>query len=210
MTSRFVMPPRLAVWFVSLFAYGEEAESVLGDLQEEHTHLALQSVPALARRWYWRQAVKTAAQLAAAGFRRAPWSTTAVITGGFLLRRLTARLVEPAIFGVLDRYQVFERHYDVYRFFASTGIDLGHIISFLLVGFAVALAAKGREMVTTMTLALVFGAMTVLAAVVWVSSGDAAFLWRLPWFFTDSFVVVLGGAIVHSRRFPASTLPSNA
>ena len=207
MTSSFVPPPRPAAWLVSLFANGEAAESILGDLLEEYSHHASQSGVAFARRWYWRQTVKTAAQLAAGGFRAAPWSTSAVIAGGFLLRKFSARLVEPAIFGVLHRYQVFENHFAVYRFFASTGIDLGHLVSFLLVGLIVALVARRKEMVATMALALIFGVMNALAALVWISAGDAALLWRLPWFFADPFVIVLGGAIVRSRRFALTPRP---
>jgi len=37
----FLRPPRIAVWLISLFAPAEEAESILGDLLEEFSHLAL-------------------------------------------------------------------------------------------------------------------------------------------------------------------------
>jgi hypothetical protein len=64
-----VQPPRLAVWLVNLFTRAEEAESILGDLLEEYFQLASKSGVALARSWYWRQTVKTIAQLAGTGFR---------------------------------------------------------------------------------------------------------------------------------------------
>ena len=99
----FVQPPRFAVWLLTLFALDEEAESILGDLLEEFSLLASKSGIPFARRWYWRQTLKTIFQLAVLGFRTAPWLTTAAVVGGFLLRRLVGRLVEPAIFAVLER-----------------------------------------------------------------------------------------------------------
>lgn len=140
--SHSVQPPRIAVWLVNLFAPGEEAESILGDLLEEFSILAAKSGVPVARRWYWRQSLRTAAQLAGLGLRTAPWSTSAAIVGGFLLRRLLGPLVEPAIFTVLERNQVYEHHFGAYMFFASTGIDIGHLIVFLFIGLAVALAAR--------------------------------------------------------------------
>ena len=65
---------------------------------------------------------------------------------------------------MLEKYQVYEHHFSAYMFFASTGIDIGHLITFLFVGFIVAFAARGREMVATMTLGLIFGAMTVVGS----------------------------------------------
>jgi len=78
-----VRPPRLATWLVNLFASTEE-ESILGDLLEEYSDLASKSGVAFARRWYWRQTMKTIAHLADTGFRVAPWSTAAAVAGGFL------------------------------------------------------------------------------------------------------------------------------
>jgi hypothetical protein len=116
MTSQphFVQPPRIAVWLLNLFALGEEAESIQGDLLEEFSLLASKSGVASARRWYWRQTMKTVPQLAGVGFRTAPWMTTAAVVGGFLLRKLLGPLVEPPIFAVLERYRVFEHHFGIY------------------------------------------------------------------------------------------------
>ncbi len=213
MTSQpqIVPPPRVAVRLVNLFSSDEEAESIEGDLLEEYTHIASKWGAPFARRWYWRQTAKTIAHLAGTAYRTAPWSTTAAIVGGFLLRRLAARFVEPAIFAVIDRYQIFEYHFSTYRFLASTGIDIGHILVFLFVGCIVALGAKGREMVATMTLGLIFGAMVVFAFLVEVTrTGGDAFQWRLTWYFADSLAVVIGGAIVRTRRLAATAKPSIA
>jgi hypothetical protein len=203
--SRFVEPPRLAVWLVTLFALDDEAESILGDLLEEFTLLASKSGAPFARRWYWRQSLKTIVQLAVLGFRTAPWLTTVAVVGGFFLRKVVGRLVGPTIFAVLERYQVYEHHLSTYLFVASTGFDVGQIIAFLFVGFMVALVAKGREMVATTTLGLIFGAMVVAALPVEVMRfGHATPLPRLMWYFSDSLAIVIAGAIVRTHRLGAA------
>jgi hypothetical protein len=207
---KFVQPPRLAVRLVNLFS-SDEAETMEGDLLEEYTHIASKRGAPFARRWYWRQTAKTIAHLAGTGYRTAPWSTTAAVAGGFLLRGLAAKFVEPVIFAVIDRYQIFEYHFSTYKFLASTGIDIGHILVFLFVGCVVALGAKGREMVATMTLGLIFAAMVVFAFPVEATrTGGDAFQWRLTWYFADSLAVVIGGAIVRMRRSAATARPSIA
>jgi hypothetical protein len=207
----FAQPPRIAVWLLNLFALDKEAESILGDLLEEFSLLASQSGVASARRWYWRQTMRTVPQLAGVGFRTAPWMTTAAVAGGFLLRKLLGPLVAPPIFAVLERYQVFEHHFGTYMFFASTGIDIGHLITFLFIGFAVALVSRQREMVATMALGVIFGAMAVVGSVYIVTrSGNDASLWRLTWFFADAFAIVVAGAVVRTHRLAVATRPSNA
>ena len=212
MTSQphFVQPPRIAVWLLNLFALGEEAESIQGDLLEEFSLLTSKSGVASARRWYWRQTMKTVPQLAGVGFRTAPWMTTAAVVGGFLLRKLLGPLVEPPIFAVLERYRVFEHHFGTYMFFASTGIDIGHLITFLFIGFAVALVSRQREMVATITLGLIYGAMAVVGFIYAVTkTGNDALLWRLTWIFADAFAIVTAGAVVRTHRLAATSHPSN-
>jgi hypothetical protein len=206
----FVQPPRIAIWLINLFTAAEEAESILGDLLEEYSQLASKSGVAFARRWYWRQTVKTIAYLAGTGFRVAPWSTTAAVVGGLLLLRFVSRLPEKVIFAVLRRYQVFEHHFNAYVFFATDGIAIGLVIASMFVGCIVALAAKGREMLATMTLALVLCAMTGAASLVLVARGHGPILRMLPWYFADWFAVVIGGAIVRTRRSAATPPPSDA
>jgi hypothetical protein len=213
MTSQphFVQPPHVAVWLLNLFALGEEAESIQGDLLEEFSLLASKSGVASARRWYWRQTMKTVPQLAGVGFRTAPWMTTAAVVGGFLLRKLLGPLVEPPIFAVLERYRVFEHHFGTYMFFASTGIDIGHLITFLFIGFAVALVSRQREMVATITLGLIYLAMAVVGFIYAVTkTGNDALLWRLTSIFADAFAIVTAGAVVRTHRLAATSHPSNA
>jgi hypothetical protein len=196
----------LAVWLLTLFALDDEAESILGDLLEEFTLLASKSGVPFARRWYWRQTLKTVYQLADHGFRTAPWSTTIAVAGGFALRGDTGRLVEPTIFAVLERYQVYQHHFGTYVFFASTGIDIGHLITFLLVGLVVAFVARGREMVATMSLGLFWSALTIVSfpAVV-MQSGYGTALSRVTVYFADSLAIVIAGVIVRTHRLGAAT-----
>ena len=65
--SQWIQPPRFAVWLLTLFALDDQAESILGDLLEEFTLLESKSGVSFARRWYWRQTLKTVLQLAILG-----------------------------------------------------------------------------------------------------------------------------------------------
>ena len=203
MTSKadFVQPPRIAVWLVNLFTPAKETESIPGDLLEEFSQLASKSGVTVARSWYWRQTAKTIAHLARTGFRVAPWSTTAAIVGGFLLRHFVSLLPERAIFAVLHRYQVFEHHFNAYVFLATDGIAMGHVIASLFVGCVVALVAKGREMVATITLGLVLCAMIVASLLLLAARGNNVTTWVwLPWETADWVAIVVGGVIVRTIR----------
>ena len=205
-----LLPPRTAVWLLDLFTPAERAESIQGDLLEEFSLLVSKSGVASARRWYWRQTMKTVPQLAWVGVRTAPWMTAAVVVGGLRLPRLVLPLVTTAIFGVLEKYQVPEHHFSTYVFFASTGLDIGCLIAFLLIGFAVAFVSRQREMVVTITLALIQWAMVVVGSIYQlITTGHGALLWRFTWPFADCFVIVLAGTIVRTHRLAVLSRPAN-
>jgi hypothetical protein len=193
-------PPRLAVWLVNLFTVPDNAEAIMGDLLEEFSQIADQSGVVFARRWYWRQALKTIVHLICTAYRVAPWWTSAGVAGGMLAHRLLWRWVEPTIFAFLDRYQIPEHHFNVYVFFASTGLDIGFLIVFLFEGCIAAIVAKEREMAAATTLSLISAAMTAAAVVSWVVGGHYRALWMLTWNFADLFAILLGGAIVRTQR----------
>jgi hypothetical protein len=194
-------PPRGAAWLLSLFANAEESDSILGDLSEEFSQLASQSGIACARRWYWRQTLKSLPHLIGSALRVTPWSTIAAVAGGFLVRRLMAGLPGFAIFSLVERFHIYERHFITYRFLVSTGIDFGHVLTFLLVGCVVALLARRREMTPAIALAMIFGVMALVASLSFViRGGDYVYLLRLGWYFTDSLAVVLGALIVRMLR----------
>jgi len=102
-------PPSYALWLINLFACSEDSESLVGDMQEEFSHIASTAGVAPARRWFWRQTLATIPYLFIRGFLGAPlWTATAVV-GGFLLMRTVSRLPEMAIFALLAKYRVFEK-----------------------------------------------------------------------------------------------------
>lgn len=194
-------PPQLGTWLLNLFALPGERDLIIGDLLEEYSQLASQSGSPVARRWYWRQIFKSLPHLFTSAFLKAPWTTAAAIVAGFVFRRLIGRLPEVAIFFLIDRLQIYEHHFTTYRFLASTGIDIGHLITFLLVGFLVALVARRREVAPAIVLGLIFAGMAVIASVSHViRSDDYAYLWRLSWYFSDALAVIVGAVTVRTLR----------
>lgn len=207
--ANFAQPPRIAVWLVNLFTPSETAESILGDLVEEFTHLASKSGIVGARSWFWRQSLKTVAHLFRTGFRAAPWSTTGAVVVGFLLLRFLSGLPDKVLSAVTDRYLAYwSVHFKAYMFFATDGMLIAHLLASIFVGCMVGLAAKGREMVATVTLSLFLYALAgiaVLAIVMADRTGGVSFLRFLTGQFPDSLAIVIGGAIVRIRRTFATT-----
>jgi hypothetical protein len=145
-------PPRLAAWLVSLFGSSEQAESILGDLAEEFSDLASRSGAVPARRWYWRQSLKTIAYLAGSSFRTAPWSLASVVLLGFLLRWFGAGLPARAIIAILRAQRPYSNgHYDFYVWLVTWGIPIARVVEMILIGCAIAAIARGKEIVATST-----------------------------------------------------------
>ena len=202
------VPPRGAAWLISLFADQEETDSILGDLSEESSRLALQSGGAFASRWYWRQTLKSLPHLVFSAFVAAPWLTVLAALAGFLSRRLLARLPGFATFALVDKLGIYPHHFGLYRFLASTALDIEHVLTFLLVGGFVALLARKREMAPAILLALIYAAMALIGSVFGaIRSGDYATLFRLSWYFTDAFSIVFGAILVRALRLPATARP---
>ena len=201
-----VQPPRTAVWLITVFSPGEEGETILGDLLEEFSPLALKAGMAAARLWYWRQTLKTIPHLVAAGFGTAPWSTTAAVIGGFLLHRFVHGLPDKLLRVVTDRYLAYwSTHFEIYMFWATGGMLIAHLIASVFIGCLVASATKRREMVATVTLALVLGALGIIASLVWlVRTGDT---WMLVLQCSDALAVAVGGIIVRIGRTAVTTSP---
>jgi hypothetical protein len=194
-----IYPPVVARWLIALFAPAQEAEMIIGDLQEEFSKLASTTGVAFARSWYWRQSITTIAAFVRAGFRTAPWSTAAAVIIGVSLLKLD-RFCQPAMTAVLDRYHVYEHYPSVYIFCLSYGILIGHVWLAALVGAIVAALARDREMTATITLGFVGGTLTV-AGFFWMIVKNVHFLfWMLPWSFASPVVILVGGAIVRMCR----------
>ena len=206
----FIQPSRMAVWLASLCAPTREAESMVGDLLEEFSQLASRSGASFARRWYWRQTVKTIPSLLIAGFRSAPWTIIAVVIGGFLLRWFVSwwsnPVVNRAIETVLERYQVYEYDPRLYIFWLTRTFLLEHLLINMCIGVLVAFAAKGREMTATVMLGLLGDVLAVQATAMAVArTGDQGLLWTIPWSFAFSMALVVGGAMVRTLRLRTTT-----
>ena len=197
----FVQPPRLASWLLTLFVPAELAESIQGDLLEESSALASQSGLAVARLWYWRQTLRTIAHFFTAAFRAAPWSTAAAVVGGFLLLRFVSGLSEKFLALVTDKYLAYwSAHFHAYVWLLR-GIPVAHVIGSLLVGCMVALAAKRREVVATITLALIPCVM-IAFSLLWLARLwplEDTIVWLL-WQSADPFAIVAGGVFVRKFR----------
>jgi len=199
-----VQPPRIATGLIGLFTSDNEAEAIPGDLLEEFSHLASKSGVAIARRWYWRQTGKTITHLARGAFRSAPGFMAAVVVGGFLLHGFLHALPGKVLSEVTDRYLAFwSSHFQAYMWVLN-GMMIAHLMASLLVGCIVALAAKGREMVATGTLALVYCGMGGVAlggaVLVWVAAHRPMNVAWLLWAGWDPFAIIMGGLIVRTRR----------
>jgi hypothetical protein len=209
----FVRPPRIAAWLVELVAPRRDAESILGDLFEEFSDLASKSGLASARRWYWRQSVKTIAHLVGAGFRVAPWIIAAAVVMGFLLLRFGSGLPEKLVVALLRTQRPYSNtRVDAYMLFLTWGILIGRLIESMIIGCIVAVAAKDREIVATTTLGLVFGALTglglMLLAGQWLENA-----YLIPFLvnqFCSSIMIVVGGVIVRESRSAMARRTSRA
>jgi len=209
MSQASVPPPRFAMWLLGLFTVGTEGESIVGDLHEEYSQLALKSEYGVARIWYWRQALKTVVHLYGMGFRGAPWSTTAVIVGGFLLMRFVSGLPDMMLSAVTDRYLTYwSEHFRAYVWMLN-GMAIAHPIAMIFVGGLVAFVAKGRELVATITLALALSIL-VGVAVLWVGAHGLIGITWILWSCADPLAIMAGGIIVRTRRSLAASLPSRA
>jgi hypothetical protein len=212
MTSKpdLFQPPRIAVWLVTLFTPAEEAESILGDLHEEFSHLAANSGFASARRWFWRQSVKTIAYLLGAGYRAAPWSTSAAVLGGFfgkvVLNRYILWFSLRAMTTIVDKYQIYQSHPGAYfSWLIGGGMLIEQLVLATLVGVAVAVAAKGREMTATVTLGLVGSALPGTGFFVVMAKNVHFEFWMPALSFASSIAVFVGGMIVRMCRSAAPT-----
>lgn len=162
-------PPFIASWLIGLFTSDWHADAISGDLLEEFSGLAAKSGATYARRWYWRHSMKTVLALIGTGLRTAPWLIASTVIGGFLLLWFGLSLPEKLIVAVLElrRHHVIpyytQREMDAHVFWLNTGILIGYLLVSLLVGCIVAMVAKGREMIATLTLSFARFALSLVA-----------------------------------------------
>jgi hypothetical protein len=215
-----IQPPLVAAWLVEQFLQNEHAESILGDLEEEYAELATKLGVGGARRWYWRQSGRTIVRLIGAEFGVAPLSLVGIVLGGFLLLVFCGSLPEQLIIGVihLRRHHITPYYGPAglasYVLWLNVSFLIGHLLVSLLAGCVVAAAAKGREMVATMTLGLVSPVMTSMLFLLL----GAKYVPPNPTFLstitipqiTGSCLIVIGGFIVRESRVAMSRRRSGA
>ena len=202
-----VKAPRIATWFVNLFT--TEDESMVGDLHEEFAQIGSRSGICAARDWYWRQSLRTIADLTIGGFRGAPWSTSGAVIGGFLLLRLAHWLPGILLNVLTDKYLMYwSNHFPAYLWLLEALSFPIFLLMSLLTGCVVSLLVKKREMIVTMMLGLVLCVMTLfgyLSALA--QTGDLYFLWNMPWAFSDPIAIIMGGIVVRQFRLHVAPLP---
>jgi len=218
-----VQPPRLAVWFVTLFAPAERAESICGDLLEEFSQLATQSGVASARRWFWRQTVRTVVHLVVAGIRGAPLMHAATAVTGFFLLVLGLRFVVPAVEALLEAFHVYEYLAEIagdvasvevgaeYFSWIMSGALIGRLLLGTLVGGLVTVATKGRSLTAAIALGLLVSALGIANSLLLLANTHSiriGFFWTVPTVFVHSIAVVLGGVLVRTLGHRASLRPS--
>ena len=200
-----VQPPSVAVWLISLFTLADGAETILGDLLEEFSLLASKSGVSVARKWYWRQTIKTVPRLAGSAFRTAPGMIVTAVVGGLVLRFVAGRLMY-VTFAMLHRYGVFFAQHHVTGYLLYN-VEL--LLRFLLIGLIVSLVAREREMVATVAVALTFGVSVVVGSTYGaIRYGIDPIFWRLTSYLVDLSVIVVAGAIVRTHRLAPKSPPA--
>jgi hypothetical protein len=145
-------PPRVADWLLFLFVSKDQAPPILGDLREEYSALASQRGMWSARLWYWRQVAKTVPHLFYAQLVLEPWQVFTDVVAGLVLLGLAYMplyVVQPL------RFLPYPAHSSESLQYAWQVLWLGvfpivlYILPSILVGWIVARASKGRDMVVT-------------------------------------------------------------
>ena len=152
MSSHDATPPRLAEWLVGLIATQEQTATIVGDLLEEFSAIASRAGLAPARRWYWRQSVWTVAHLLRGQVRHAPAETIAFGIGGFLLWVLVERALQISAETAVKYSNVYA-HVNAVTFWRAIDTIARYLLPGL-VGWVIARAARGREMMAVLSAAL--------------------------------------------------------
>ncbi len=196
-------PPGIAAWLVSLFGSADQAESILGDLEEEVSDMATKSAAVSARRWYWRQSLRTIAHLAGTGVRNAPWPLAGIVLVGFLLQWFSAGLPGRVIVAILRTQRPYSNlHYGFYISFLDYGIPITGAIQSILLGCLVAAFARQREMIATTALSFL-GTASIGLLFLDTSGHGSRFAYSWPFVIIElmnQLAIVLGGVIVREIR----------
>jgi hypothetical protein len=160
--------PRVADWLIFLFVSKDQAPPILGDLREEFLAVASRRGTWSARLWYWRQVAKTVPHLFYAQLVLEPWRVFTAVVAGLLLLALTYMplyVVQPV--RLLDLPRNYTAWPEPLRL---AWIALWpwvfpivlYVFPSILVGWIVARASEGRDMVVT----IVFSSTTFLLGMI--------------------------------------------
>lgn len=143
-------------WLIGLFAAPADAEAIAGDLYEERLAVAAREGQAAASQWYWRQVVRTVAQLAVSPLRQSPLVFAALGCLGLGVALPITWLTMWVAGLIVTRVPVY--HYvPATAFWKAT-----YVLPYLAVGFLSAMVMGRRAMCTAVAV--------VLAMAVWVTA----------------------------------------
>ena len=206
MTTRPVefQPPRAAAWLVGVCASPDESDAVLGDLREEFVDVAGREGVAAARRWYWRQALRSSGHLTFGPFRQRPWRMAGAGVLALLPTWPLAWLTKVAAEALVVRVDV----YDVVSaaaFWQMAGL-LPLFVAGVFVGWAARRPMTAAVAMLVMMLVLVSVVDPILMAFVYPrpSRTVAFWAWRSTVVLSVWAAPVLLGAIVGRKTRPRS------
>jgi hypothetical protein len=148
-----------------------------------------------------------AASVAAHDFARS-WLMVGTVLGAFLFLEFTTSRLQRAIVVIFHLHNHLVAHdskgVDTYFFWLKTGVLVGRLFESLIIGCFVAVVAKGREMVATVTLSFVSLVMTAMIFGVSVARHEpvdpALFPAIMVQQLSGSCMIVIGGVIVRESR----------
>jgi len=170
MKSRVQGAPTAAVWLVELFASDRQLESICGDLSEEFSDRLARSGSAAARRWYWRQSIRTVGDLIVAGLRDSPVLITLSVLAGLALLGFSIPMPERIIDAVIHYFQhgVISAPSNLDLFWLNTGILAGRFLVAVLVGGMIAWISAGKEVIVGLSLGTIWALATTIALGSWI------------------------------------------
>ena len=180
-------------------------------LAEEFLDIVAKSGTALARRWHWRQSLRSIVHLAGSSFRTAPWSLAGAVLLGVLLRRFDFQLPERIIVAILRAQRPYSNlRYGFYIWQVTYGIPIAWRCQFPARRCVVAFLAKGREVLAVLTL-IVVSAVPLIWLLTFVYTGadrDPAFatpfhFFVFRWAF-DAIGILVAGVLVRKLRSASS------
>ena len=141
-------PPRVADWLLFLFVSKGQAPPILDDLREEFSAVASRRGMWSARLWYWRQVAKTVPHLFYAHLVLELWQVFTAVVAGLPLLALAYMPLSagfPRCYPAADWPEQLRLAWIALCAWVLPSVQL--ILPPMIVGWIVARASKGRDMV---------------------------------------------------------------